>query len=324
MPNCWWYFRPLLLGPMLEAAEHLIGRHWFQAFTSAAGARDRPNTMSELYDVQISCENIVLPPMRSYMDDVASAGTAAVSTEVPNAAVPNAAVTAARAYITAASECLDTYLASTPPQSLSTAWSDSRVWLLPQDIVQQRVESDDDNDEAGLANCVDETPTSSLRSKFGCDVQTNVPTKGVQLLEQCASVPVLTSDVYHEDDGVALKLFRFTFTGRGFLRYMVRRLVSMLAMVGDGRHPPDCVRTLLAMRTSLPDPGITAPAQGLVLETVLYDPPLQWPHVLNVPYPCRYVNVSAYLPNKHAASRKERRKQRRALSHGHEIKRAKK
>ena len=62
---------------------------------------------------------------------------------------------------------------------------------------------------------------------------------------------------------------RFTVTGDGFLRGMVRALVGTLTEVGLGRRSPEQLADLLAGRPRS-EAGPTAPAHGLVLERVFY------------------------------------------------------
>lgn len=62
---------------------------------------------------------------------------------------------------------------------------------------------------------------------------------------------------------------RFTITGDGFLRGMVRALVGTLVEVGLGRRSPEELAHLLAGRPRSAA-GPTAPARGLILETVSY------------------------------------------------------
>lgn len=62
---------------------------------------------------------------------------------------------------------------------------------------------------------------------------------------------------------------RFTITGEGFLRGMVRALVGTLIEVGLGRRGPDELGDLLSGRPRSAA-GPTAPAHGLILETVSY------------------------------------------------------
>ena len=64
-----------------------------------------------------------------------------------------------------------------------------------------------------------------------------------------------------------------TFSGDGFLRHMVRNLVGTLIDVGKGRtSPAEFAHILAAANRSAA--GATAPAHGLFLEAVHYDPPL--------------------------------------------------
>lgn len=71
-----------------------------------------------------------------------------------------------------------------------------------------------------------------------------------------------------EEDG----LITLSFHGNGFLQNMVRILVGTLAEVGEGRCEPGRIPTILAAADrSLAGP--MAPAQGLCLESVDYDPP---------------------------------------------------
>jgi len=62
---------------------------------------------------------------------------------------------------------------------------------------------------------------------------------------------------------------RFTITGEGFLRGMVRALVGTLIEVGLGRRSPEELGDLLSGRPRSAA-GPTAPAHGLILETVSY------------------------------------------------------
>ena len=64
---------------------------------------------------------------------------------------------------------------------------------------------------------------------------------------------------------------RFTITGDGFLRGMVRALMGTLIEVGLGRRSPEELAALLSGRPRS-EAGPTAPAHGLVLETVFYPP----------------------------------------------------
>lgn len=64
-------------------------------------------------------------------------------------------------------------------------------------------------------------------------------------------------------------IYRFTFTGNGFLYNMVRILVGTLVMAGQGRISPEQIhKSLQSGERKLAGP--TAPPQGLTLEKVLY------------------------------------------------------
>jgi tRNA pseudouridine38-40 synthase len=67
------------------------------------------------------------------------------------------------------------------------------------------------------------------------------------------------------------KTWVFSFTGDGFLRHMVRNLVGTLMDVGAGRMTPDDFRSVLHNRDR-DGAGPTAPACGLLLEKVHYEP----------------------------------------------------
>lgn len=66
-------------------------------------------------------------------------------------------------------------------------------------------------------------------------------------------------------------VWSFRFTGDGFLRHMVRNLVGTLLLVGRGKMSPDVFPALLHSHNRRLA-GPTAPALGLVLEQVLYEP----------------------------------------------------
>ena len=63
----------------------------------------------------------------------------------------------------------------------------------------------------------------------------------------------------------------FRFTGNGFLRHMVRNLIGTLLLVGKGKIAPDEFAATLQHRDRT-RAGATAPAHGLLLEQVLYEP----------------------------------------------------
>jgi tRNA pseudouridine38-40 synthase len=68
---------------------------------------------------------------------------------------------------------------------------------------------------------------------------------------------------------------RLDVEGDGFLRHMVRNLAGTLLEVGTGRRAADSIPQLLKGRDRR-RAGATAPAQGLLLVSVRYDPPIVW------------------------------------------------
>ncbi len=64
--------------------------------------------------------------------------------------------------------------------------------------------------------------------------------------------------------------YTFTIAANGFLRYMVRNIVGLLAVIGMSKMQPEYVKTaLLARDRSVSAP--TAPAHGLFLKQVIYE-----------------------------------------------------
>ena len=63
--------------------------------------------------------------------------------------------------------------------------------------------------------------------------------------------------------------FVFSVTADGFFRYMVRRMVGTLVLVGTGQLPPGRIAAMLA-DPALPGPRPRAPAAGLRLHRVWY------------------------------------------------------
>ena len=64
--------------------------------------------------------------------------------------------------------------------------------------------------------------------------------------------------------------------GDGFLQNMVRILAGTLTEVGQGKRGWEEMEKILAAKNRAAA-GMTAPAQGLCLETVDYDPPAGTP-----------------------------------------------
>lgn len=64
-------------------------------------------------------------------------------------------------------------------------------------------------------------------------------------------------------------IISITFSGSGFLRYMVRNIVGSLIEVGSGLRKPKDINRILASKDRT-KAGITAPACGLYLSNVFY------------------------------------------------------
>lgn len=60
-----------------------------------------------------------------------------------------------------------------------------------------------------------------------------------------------------------------TFTGNGFLRYQVRNMVGLLIKVGENKKSPKEVKEILESKSRKRN-GVTAPAEGLYLENIVY------------------------------------------------------
>ncbi len=98
------------------------------------------------------------------------------------------------------------------------------------------------------------------------------------------STRVLVDRIEVKADG-ALILVRVV--GSHFLWKMVRRIVGVLVETGRGQIAPGEVAALLGSNSDLP-PRLTAPASGLFLERVFYEPPRDdWPLVPATPLVAR-------------------------------------
>lgn len=78
-----------------------------------------------------------------------------------------------------------------------------------------------------------------------------------------------SADSLHGDARDALLTYEVT--GSGFLRHMVRNIVGTLVEVGKGRRTPEWVRDVIASKRR-EEAGRTAPAEGLFLVRVTYEP----------------------------------------------------
>jgi tRNA pseudouridine38-40 synthase len=87
--------------------------------------------------------------------------------------------------------------------------------------------------------------------------------------ECCAKTPVKTIyslSVERTDDLIEVKII-----GSGFLKQMVRNIVGTLVDIGRGHLAADAMPKILASRDRR-CAGVTAPAHGLCMEWVSYDP----------------------------------------------------
>ena len=82
---------------------------------------------------------------------------------------------------------------------------------------------------------------------------------------------LLSSRVHRGSDGAPDALITYDVSAAGFLRHMVRTIVGTLVEVGRGRQPAVWVKDVMASRDRS-RAGSTAPAQGLFLVDVEYEP----------------------------------------------------
>ena len=68
-------------------------------------------------------------------------------------------------------------------------------------------------------------------------------------------------------------VIEMVFTGNGFLYKMVRNIVRAIVRIGEGRSSVEDLRAILAAKDRKRAPG-TAPASGLYLDEVYYNPPI--------------------------------------------------
>jgi tRNA pseudouridine38-40 synthase len=120
------------------------------------------------------------------------------------------------------------------------------VWHVPQRLDTTAM-------AAAAAMLVGEHDFAAFQASGG-DVRTSVRRLLVSRLVEQAGTP---------------RYLRYQVTGTGFLRHMVRNIVGTLVDIGKGRWPPEEMAAILASRTRR-RAGRTAPAQGLVLERVIY------------------------------------------------------
>jgi tRNA pseudouridine38-40 synthase len=88
---------------------------------------------------------------------------------------------------------------------------------------------------------------------------------------QLTTIRTIYSSAWEPRNSDAGELFVYRVRGNGFLHHMVRNLVGTMLDVGRGHLTLDDIPRILAAR-SRPEAGPTAPARGLFLHSVEYDP----------------------------------------------------
>jgi tRNA pseudouridine38-40 synthase len=92
----------------------------------------------------------------------------------------------------------------------------------------------------------------------------------LERLEQ-STIRTIFSSAWEQRESEAGEMFVYRVRGNGFLHHMVRNLVGTMIDVGRGQIAPEEVPGILAAR-SRSAAGPTAPARGLYLYSVEYDP----------------------------------------------------
>ncbi len=86
----------------------------------------------------------------------------------------------------------------------------------------------------------------------------------------------ILSATWHSENRIGEEIHTFTITGEGFLYKQVRGFVGAMLFVAQGRATFDeFVATMTAGRNA-PRIGNIAPAEGLTLEVITYDPSPNW------------------------------------------------
>jgi tRNA pseudouridine38-40 synthase len=105
----------------------------------------------------------------------------------------------------------------------------------------------------------------------GAEVRTTVRRVFVSRVDEAIDLPVVRPAGAVPAAVVEGRLLVYVVEGSGFLRHMVRAIVGTLVEVGSGRtRPEDVARVLEARDRALAGP--TAPASGLCLAAVRYEP----------------------------------------------------
>jgi tRNA pseudouridine38-40 synthase len=103
-------------------------------------------------------------------------------------------------------------------------------------------------------------------------VGTNVPTtERVIASSEVRTIAGSEAGIVAGLDATAGGLVAYEVQGDGFLRHMVRSIVGTLVEIGQGRRPAAWMRAVLQSRNRT-QAGRTAPAEGLFLVAVTYEP----------------------------------------------------
>lgn len=74
---------------------------------------------------------------------------------------------------------------------------------------------------------------------------------------------------YIRKDKIDKYKYVITFQGNGFMRYQVRNMVGLLIKIGENKKKPIEVKKILESKSRKQN-GVTAPAEGLYLEKIIY------------------------------------------------------
>lgn len=123
---------------------------------------------------------------------------------------------------------------------------------------------------AAAARAIEGTHDFACFQSTGSGVQTSVRQMYESRVTAVSGLPAFTPIPDATADGSRLIVYRVR--GSGFLRHMVRAIVGTLVDIGRGSVDPSIVPRLLAGEPRSAA-GPTAPAHGLCLASVSYDPP---------------------------------------------------
>jgi len=148
------------------------------------------------------------------------------------------------------------------------------VWHVPQPLDVGAM-------AAGAGYLEGEQDFAAMRAA-GSATRTTVRRLTAATVRQSTSAEVVGGSLALRSDGGPGRIIVFEFTGTGFLRHMIRNAVGTLVEIGLGKRGPAWMAEVLASGDRA-QAGPTAPAQGLFLVSVGYDPPLSSPGSLAPP-----------------------------------------